>query len=218
MKTSVNSSQFLVASDWWLLQGVLRRSLGHFGAIDWQTGGPLTAWDFEVEFWLHNTHHDSKFWESQPTQPCRIYVTKVSPGVCCLISKHLHSIPSFGFSLKVSSPKGKHYHTLSYRRQLDHRWQSRQTNLCQRKASLGDMWFTGLHSRKIKNIEWHRSKLADEFCFIHCPDISRQQPCFDLAYQRCFHHLPSKFKQLRSDVNDATSQGERSTGARLPHH
>ena len=60
MKTSVNSSQFLVASDWWLLQGVLRRSLGHFGAIDWQTGGPLTAWDFEVEFWLHNTHHDSK--------------------------------------------------------------------------------------------------------------------------------------------------------------
>ena len=153
MKTSVNSSQFLVASDWWLLQGVLRRSLGHFGAIDWQTGGPLTAWDFEVEFWLHNTHHDSKFWESQPTQPCRIYVTKVSPGVCCLISKHLHSIPSFGFSLKVSSPKGKHYHTLSYRRQLDHRWQSRQTNLCQRKASLGDMWFTGLHSRKIKNIE-----------------------------------------------------------------
>lgn len=46
------------------------------------------------------------------------------------------------------------------RRQLDHRWQSGQTNLCQRKASLGDLWFIGLHSRKIKNIEWHRSKLA----------------------------------------------------------
>ena len=93
MKTSINLLQFRLASDWWLLQGVLRRSLDHFGAIDWQTGGPLTAWDFEVEFWLHNTQHDSQFRESQPTQPCRIYVTKVSPGVCCLICKHLHSIP-----------------------------------------------------------------------------------------------------------------------------
>jgi len=40
---SFNSMQFPLASDWWLLRDVLRRSLDHFGAIDWQTGDPLTA-------------------------------------------------------------------------------------------------------------------------------------------------------------------------------
>jgi hypothetical protein len=41
--SSFNAMQFPLPSDWWLLRDVLRRSFDHFGAIDWQTGDPLTA-------------------------------------------------------------------------------------------------------------------------------------------------------------------------------